>query len=344
MLTAKRSRRRIARVAMVLSLLASSAVSQNAFCQAAANSPSDEAAIEERRAQAKAKYEQGADAYATGHYKEAVEFFLAADKLAPSAPLSFNVARAEEKLGDTTAALRWYRDYLRRSPAVKNAADVKTTIAALAATLAKKGIQQLTVLSTPEGASVEVDEQPAVLAPWTGELHPGRHHLSFSRAGYVDAQRDIDLNADEPIDVIVQLEQASNAAGAGSTRGRSHLGEIPAGERPANDAAARGPGLGLLPWVTVGVGTAALGGALTFELLRKSAEDDAKHATQVAYQGQLDREQSRQMSARIFLGVGSALVAAGGVMLLLDTKPKSHVAAGLMCLPNMCAASALGRF
>jgi hypothetical protein len=33
------------------------------------------------------------------------------------------------------------------------------------------------------------------------------------------------------------------------------------------------------------------------------------------------------------------------VMLLFDSKPKSHVAiAGLVCLPQMCAASALGRF
>ena len=79
--------------------------------------------------------------------------------------------------------------------------------------------------------------------------------------------------------------------------------------------------------------------------MTRSAENDAKHEPQVGYQAQLDREQSRQTAARIFLGVGGAFVAAGAVMLLFDTKPKSHVTgAALLCLPQMCAATALGRF
>jgi tetratricopeptide (TPR) repeat protein len=325
--------------------LALSIGSRSAFCQgvsAAANSPSDEAVAEQRRAQAKAKYERGADVYAAGRYKDAVALFLAADKLSPSAPLSFNIGRAEEKLGNTAGALRWYRDYLRRSPNAPNAAEVRTTIAALSSTLAKTGVQQVTVLSNPEGATVQIDSQPAIVAPWTGELSPGRHHLSFSRAGYADAQRDVELSASQPIDVSVQLEQQSALAGtsAGGPTNASTSGAL-----PANDAAARGPRLGPLPWVTLGVGAAALGGALTFELLRRSAENDAKHATQVDYQGQLEREQSRQTTARILGGVGAAFVVTGGVMLLLDSKPKSRVAgAGLVCLPGMCAASALGRF
>jgi tetratricopeptide (TPR) repeat protein len=330
-------------VAVLSSVLALSTGSRTAFCQggpAVANSPSDEAAAEQRRTQAKAKYERGADAYAAGRYKDAVALFLAADKLSPSAPLSFNIARAEERLGDSAGALRWYRDYLRRSPNVQNAAEVRAAIAALASTLAKKGVQQLTVLSSPEGATVEIDSQPVVVAPWTGELSPGRHHLSFSRAGYADAQRDVELSASEPIDVSVQLEQRSALAG---TYAAGPANASTSGALPANDR--RGPRLGPLPWVTLGVGAAALGGALAFELLRRSAENDARHASQVDYQAQLDREQSRQTTARILGGVGGALVVAGGVMLLLDTKPKSHVAgAGLICLPGMCAASALGRF
>jgi len=70
--------------------------------------PSDEADTEQRRSDAKAKYLKGAEAYNAGHYKDAVDLFLAADHLAPSAPLSFNIARAFEKLGDDSGALRWY--------------------------------------------------------------------------------------------------------------------------------------------------------------------------------------------------------------------------------------------
>jgi tetratricopeptide (TPR) repeat protein len=332
-------------MALLLAALASSTESRFAFCQevsGAASSPSDEAAAEQRRTDAKAKYEQGADAYGAGRYKEAVVLFLAADKLSPSAPLSFNIARAEEKLGNAAGALRWYRDYLRRAPAAQNAALVQTEIATLARTLEKKGIQQLTVLSKPEGANVEIDDQPAVVAPWTGELRPGPHHFLFSRAGYADAQRVVELSATEPIDVSVQLEQESAVA---ATNTKQPASVNTSGAVPASEPATRGPRLGILPWVTLGVGGAALGGALTFEVLRRGAENDAKHASQIGYQAQLDREQSRQTAARIFLGVGGAFVVAGGVMLLFDTKPRSHVAgAGLVCLPRICAASALGRF
>lgn len=67
--------------------------------------------------------------------------------------------------------------------------------------------------------------------------------------------------------------------------------------------------------------------------------------SQVGHGAQLDREPSRPTTARILLGVGGAFVVAGGLMTLFDTKPKSQsTRAGLMCLPHLCMASALGRF
>jgi tetratricopeptide (TPR) repeat protein len=304
--------------------------------------PSEEAAAEQRRTQAKAKYEQGADAYGAGRYKDAAELFLSADKLSPSAPLSFNIARAEEKLGNPAGALRWYRDYLRRSPLVQNAPEVRAAIASLAEILEKGGVQQLTVLSKPEGARVEIDDRPVVIAPWTLELRPGRHHLSFSRAGYSDAQRDVELSATEPVDVMVKLEKESPATTA---NGKQPGSASAAGGPPASKTERRGSRRGILPWVTLGVGGAAFGSALTFELLRRSAEGDAERASQVDYPAQLDRQRDRQTAARISLGVGGAFVVAGGVMLLFGTKPEAQgTGAGLLCMPRMCSASVLGRF
>ena len=129
---------------------------------AAADPTSDEAAAEERRNAAKSKYQQGADAYAAGHFKDAVDLFLSADHLAPSAPLSFNIARAYEKLGDDSGALRWYRDYLRRNPGASNAESVRGLIATLAHSLQNKGIQQLSILSSPVGATVTIDDGASI--------------------------------------------------------------------------------------------------------------------------------------------------------------------------------------
>src|SRR5689334_8589288 len=89
-----------------------------------AEAPSSEAKVEARRDAAKVKFERGSELYEAGQYQKAVQAFMEADALAPSAPLSFNIARAYERLDDPSGALRWYRDYLRRSPRAPNASEV----------------------------------------------------------------------------------------------------------------------------------------------------------------------------------------------------------------------------
>src|SRR3954451_5955750 len=59
--------------------------------------------------QAKARFEAGKVAYRAGRYAEAVQCFRDADALAPRAPLSFDIARAYEQLGDVASAARFYR-------------------------------------------------------------------------------------------------------------------------------------------------------------------------------------------------------------------------------------------
>src|SRR5690349_21897305 len=117
----------------------------------AANTSSSEAQVEARRSEAKRWFSRGVDHYRAARYPEAVSAFLEADKLVPSPALSFNIARAYEQLGETSSALRWYRDYLRRDPAARNAAEVKNRINVLATELSQRGVQQLTILSEPSG-------------------------------------------------------------------------------------------------------------------------------------------------------------------------------------------------
>lgn len=307
-----------------------------------ADAPSDEAAMEQRRAEAKSKYQQGAEAYSAGRFKDAVDLFLAADKLSPSAPLSFNIARAYEKLADDAGALRWYRDYLRRNPDANNAGAVRPLIAELAESLRKKGVQQLTVLSSPAGATVSVDEQPMGVTPWTGELAPGEHRLLLSLRGYADVEQTVTLAADQPLDTNLRLEQQTPT----SVQVVAPAPASPATAAPTHDSSSHGKKLGIVPWVTLAAGGVALGGALTFEVLRRSAENDAKAAdTQIEYYEHLQTEQSRQTTARIFLGTGGALLLTGGLMLLLDKgAPAPPVSAGLLCIPGGCGATARGNF
>ncbi|HEY6726153.1 MAG TPA: PEGA domain-containing protein [Polyangiaceae bacterium] len=289
-----------------------------------------EAELEQRRQDAAQRYEQGVQAYQEGRHKDAIDLFLEADALAPSSALSFNIARAYEKIKDSSNALRWYRDYLRREPAAEDKAAVTALIEDYEGVLEAKGLQQLTVLSEPETATVRVDGRPVGVTPWTGEVPPGAHTISVSLRGYADAERQIALASDAAQDVPFRLQPATEAT------------PLPAPQSAA-PAAASGPpaapsdttstterqGVGVVTYVVLGAGVATLGAAGAFELMRRSAEDDAKNAdTQIEKSDALDSMDSRQTTARVLAGIGGALTVAGGVLLALDltSAPSSSTA------------------
>src|SRR3954468_15814152 len=170
-------------------------VSSAAHAQTSA-APLDPTSEAGKMAEGRARYERGAAAYAAGRFKDAIELFLQADALAPSAALSFNIARAYEKIGDDASSLQWYRDFRRRDPEAKVGAEVQERIHTLEAALAVKGVQQLTVLSRPLGATVIVDEQPVGITPYTGQLPPGLHKVVLSLRGYADSEHKLELPAD----------------------------------------------------------------------------------------------------------------------------------------------------
>ena len=107
--------------------------------------------------------------------------------------------------------------------------------------------------------------------------------------------------------------------------------------------------MGPWPYITLAAGGAVLGGALTFEILRRRAEDEAESdPTQIGYADKYDTMESRQTIARVLTGVGGALVITGGVLLVLDltsgSKSRETAGFGFGCDDHGCAASAQGRF
>ena len=300
-----------------------------------ADTPSSEGAASARRAEAKAKFEAGVQAYRERRYQEAVLAFQQADGIEPSAPLSFNIARAFERLNDSSAALRWYRDYLRRSPQAKNRSEVQARVNELAATVAKRGVQQISVLSTPSGASVSIDGTGSGVTPVTLELSPGAHHVVLKLSGYADASVDFKLEPLVPQDVALELEPPKSVpANAAQVRNR---------DATRRDASTRRP-FGVAPWVVAGAGAATLLGALGFELGRRSAESAAEKAPQLEYQSHYDSMESRKTTARVLLGVGGALVLTGGALFVLNTPRKSAPALSLGCFGEQCGIAARGSF
>ncbi|MFO7179925.1 MAG: hypothetical protein DIU78_014600, partial [Pseudomonadota bacterium] len=94
-----------------------------------------------------------------------------------------------------------------------------------------------------------------------------------------------------------------------------------------------------------GVGSAALIAALELEILRRSAEKEARRATtQLDYADAKERMERRQTAARVLAGTGGALLAAGALLLLLEPDAPESPRAALACTGDGCVGGFLTRF
>ncbi len=298
------------------------------------------------KARAQKHFERGVAAYKESRFKDAVDAFLDAHREYPSPSLSFNAARAYDKLLDTAGALRFYREYLRQTPEATDRASVETRVSELETKLQQeRGRQQVTVLSNVEGATVRIDDQPVGVAPWTGELLPGTHKVKLSLDGYDDSEQSFELLAHRALDVTLSMKPRA----AAQTEPKPAAGPGEAARKPDGGVAAGG-GVSWMTWTAFGVGAAALGGAAVFEVMRASSEEDVKtERTQLARHDAFDQMESQQKTARIFAGVGAVAVVAGGVLLALDLskgggKKEGPPAVSVGCLPGRCSAAFAGRF
>jgi hypothetical protein len=222
------------------------------------------------------------------------------------------MAQAYERLGDVRNALRSYRDYLRQHPGEQDRRFVETRVQNLERRLREQGIQQVTVFSTPSDATVVLDDKPVGKTPWTGEAGSGRHVLVVQLDGYVPTRKEFVLT-DHAMDLDIALISLDRPA--------TPLVAPQQSPPPAPLPQADGGGGTIRPWtfVALGVGVAALGGSLTFEFLRKSAESDAENdVTQLAHHEDYETMKGRQTAARVLLGIGAAATIAGGVLLYID--------------------------
>jgi len=304
---------------------------------------------------AETHYRAGVNAFAAGRYSEAVELFRDADRKKPSAALSFNMARAYEKLGDVAGALRSYRDYLRRAKDPDDRAAVRRFVDALSKRLAARGVQQVTVLSTPPGATVSVDGELVGVTPWTSELTPGAHEISLHLAEHGDVVRSFDLPAYEALDVSVPLYREKLAPTSVRRANPAIPSTVDATHEPSREGAApagrsrSGRPLGILGIAALGAGGATLVGALVFEILRADAEQEASgEHEQVRFANDLERMRSHRTTSRALAGVGAGLAAAGGLLLLVNARETPEQdrrpAVKLNATPTAVTATVIGRF
>jgi tetratricopeptide (TPR) repeat protein len=299
---------------------------------------------EEVQAEARARLREGVKAYEAKRYKDAVDAFLAANRLVPNPGLSFNTAKAYEKLGDSAGALSFFRDYLRRAPDASDRADVERKIKRFEQRLQTKNVMQVTILSEPEGGTVVLDGQPVGVTPWTGEIVPGEHSFKIKREGYRDHVHTFQLPREHALDVKVELEVAPPEPPPQAAPERETTsGVAPADEPPDRPARRRDARVSVPTWVVLGAGAAALGTALGFEVMRRSAESKAEDApTQLEAIEQYETMEDRRNIARIAAGIGGAALLTGAVLLYFDLNPGSDDSASARRVPRTGRSLELG--
>ncbi len=161
------------------------------------------------KARARLLYEKGVTAYREGRFYDAVDIFLETNRLYPDPKFSYNIGKAFEGMGNQPSALRYYREYLRRLPDAPDAREVEGHVHQLELALSQKGIQQLTVLSTPDGAIVRVDGQAVGVTPWTGETFAGKHRVVLEAVDYQRLEGVVELDPHRAQDFAFELVKSN---------------------------------------------------------------------------------------------------------------------------------------
>ena len=246
------------------------------------------------KARARLLFEKGVTAYREGRFYDAVDIFLETNRLYPDPKLSFNVGKAFEGLGNQPGALRYYREYLRRLPEAPDAHEVESHVHQLEQALSQKGLQQLTVLSTPDGATVKLDGQAVGVTPWTGESFAGKHRIVLEAADYQRYESVIELDPHRARDFNIELPKAP--------------------DKPTPDALAKSAPLHVEPKIstftlaTLATGISLLGTALIAQVASSS------NSTGIT------------RTAAFFAGGGAGVTVVGGLMLYFDLSPSKSAA------------------
>jgi len=181
--------------------------------QALAQSVPDPSTEEARLAQARELYKLGAGLYRAGRYREAIASFEEAYELSDNKKILYNIANAQERLGDlegAIASLREYRPFASRSDVV----SLDLRIAALEDRIADQAdAAPAPVTPSPAPSPGAVARDPAPATPEGPLLEPSRRTPRWSLVGtgaglaaafgaaavytYLDGQDDIEAGDED---------------------------------------------------------------------------------------------------------------------------------------------------
>ncbi|MEZ4246812.1 MAG: PEGA domain-containing protein [Polyangiales bacterium] len=306
-------------------------------CLVLAGAPRVSAQTEDERAQARAAFQRGVEAYGGERFEEALRAFQEAYRVAPHPSVRVNMANCYERLSRPIEALDHFERFLVEA---EGASDEQKREVRAAIRRLRQQVGEVFFRVQPEGATLRIDGTTTRTAPVLEaiELARGTHELEVTLDGYQTTTRSFEVRGGDRVELNVTLEEAVEApveapvatpldeTNAEASVEASLLAPV---EEPEGD----GGGLRLgvpfyasaaatvaLLGTTVGLGVAALGAESDFDdaVIRSNGAPTAAEREAARQDGlDADRKATRLALATDILAVGTVLAAGATVFFLL---------------------------
>lgn len=165
------------------------------------------AQTEAERAQARAAFQRGVEAYAAERFQEALASFQEAYRIAPHPSVRVNMANCYERLERPLEALDHFERFLAEAEnaSPEQQREVRTAVRRL-----RQQVGEVFVRVQPDGATVRVGNvmrTAPVLEPI--ELARGTHRVEVSFAGHRTETRDVEVRGGDRVELTLTLVPAA---------------------------------------------------------------------------------------------------------------------------------------
>lgn len=165
------------------------------------------AQTEAERAQARAAFQRGVDAYAAERFQEALGAFQEAYRIAPHPSVRVNMANCYERLERPLEALDHFERFLAEAEnaSPEQQREVRTAVRRL-----RQQVGEVFVRVQPEGATVRVGTTMRTTPILEAiELARGVHRVEISLAGYRSETREVQVRGGDRVELTVTMVEAT---------------------------------------------------------------------------------------------------------------------------------------
>lgn len=290
------------------------------------------ASDDERRTEARAHYAEAERHFAAGEFAEAYTGYRAANDLISAPQTLYKMAIARDKQGLVEETIAGYEAFLAAGP--PPAMDEKAAAARERLGELKKRVPvRVHLRSDPPGAEVSIDGSPVPgTTPFDAKVVPGAHKVRFTSAGHATVERDLEVVAGRPGDLLAVLPVGSADAPPEPVVVAPAPVEPP--EAPRAESRSRSLPYALLGGAVVG---AAVG--TVFGLRALSSKRDFEAAPTGA---QADKTERDALIADIAFGAGLTVGVTGLVLLFAQPAAEKPATASVWHLAPVVGSSGAG--